>query len=138
MSLKLECQTNWIFTQIRVSLKYECQSNWKTKQIENVVNPKTSKSASIGRISILFFGQSGEASWWRVCYQRGLPRLVSKDTISSGDEGERRDFCGCLCCAMRRPQLYTFLIKYACSFTCIMNYLLGAPGFWFQLLDQSS
>ena len=21
-------------------------------------------------------GQSGEASWWRVCYQRGLPRLV--------------------------------------------------------------
>ena len=23
-----------------------------------------------------FFGQSGEAYWWRVCYQRGLPRLV--------------------------------------------------------------
>ena len=22
------------------------------------------------------FGQSGEASRWRVCYQRGLPRLV--------------------------------------------------------------
>ena len=22
-------------------------------------------------------GQSGEASRWRVCYQRGLPRLVS-------------------------------------------------------------
>ena len=22
------------------------------------------------------FGQSGEAYWWRVCYQRGLPRLV--------------------------------------------------------------
>ena len=21
-------------------------------------------------------GQSGEASWWRVCYQRGLPHLV--------------------------------------------------------------
>ena len=21
-------------------------------------------------------GQCGEASWWRVCYQRGLPRLV--------------------------------------------------------------
>ena len=21
-------------------------------------------------------GQSDEASWWRVCYQRGLPRLV--------------------------------------------------------------
>ena len=23
-----------------------------------------------------FFSQSGEAYWWRVCYQRGLPRLV--------------------------------------------------------------
>ena len=23
-----------------------------------------------------FFGQSGEAYRWRVCYQRGLPRLV--------------------------------------------------------------
>ena len=23
----------------------------------------------------LFFGQSGETYWWRVCYQRGLPRL---------------------------------------------------------------
>ena len=22
------------------------------------------------------FGQGGEASWWRVCYQRGLPRVV--------------------------------------------------------------
>ena len=26
--------------------------------------------------SSLFFGQSGEAYRWRVCYQRGLPRLV--------------------------------------------------------------
>ena len=25
---------------------------------------------------IFFFGQSGEAYQWRVCYQRGLPRLV--------------------------------------------------------------
>ena len=25
-----------------------------------------------------FFGQSGEAYWWRVFYQRGLPRLVSQ------------------------------------------------------------
>ena len=25
---------------------------------------------------IFFFGQSGEVYWWRVCYQRGLPRLV--------------------------------------------------------------
>ena len=26
-----------------------------------------------------FFGQSGGASRWRVCYQRGLPRLVFED-----------------------------------------------------------
>ena len=25
---------------------------------------------------LFFFGQSGEARRWRVCYQRGLPRLV--------------------------------------------------------------
>ena len=25
---------------------------------------------------LLNIGKSGEASWWRVCYQRGLPRLV--------------------------------------------------------------
>ena len=28
-------------------------------------------------IFFLFFGQSGGASQWRVCYQRGLARLVS-------------------------------------------------------------
>ena len=28
-----------------------------------------------------FFGQSGEAYQWRVCYQRGLPRLVYHDII---------------------------------------------------------
>ena len=27
-------------------------------------------------IYIFFYGQCGEASRWRVCYQRGLPRLV--------------------------------------------------------------
>ena len=25
---------------------------------------------------IIFFCQSSLASWWRVCYQQGLPRLV--------------------------------------------------------------
>ena len=29
-------------------------------------------------IFFFFFGQRGEAYWWRVCYQRGLPRLVFK------------------------------------------------------------
>ena len=27
-------------------------------------------------IFILFFGESGEAFRWRVCYQQGLPHLV--------------------------------------------------------------
>ena len=25
---------------------------------------------------LFFIGQSGEASWWRVCYHRGLPRAA--------------------------------------------------------------
>ena len=29
----------------------------------------------------LFFGQSGGASWWMVCYQPGLPRLVQQRYI---------------------------------------------------------
>ena len=54
MSVKFECHKNWNSTQFRVSLLYECHSNWKTKDIEKVVNPKTSKSAYIGWISIQF------------------------------------------------------------------------------------
>ena len=27
-------------------------------------------------LSFFFCGQSGEVYWWRVCFQRGLPRLV--------------------------------------------------------------
>ena len=34
-------------------------------------------SRHVSRVTChMFFGQSGEAYWWRVCYQRGLPRLV--------------------------------------------------------------
>ena len=51
MSLKFECHRNWNFSPILI---YEYHSNFNTKQIEKVDNPKTSKSASIGRISILF------------------------------------------------------------------------------------
>ena len=37
-------------------------------------------------IYFIFFGQRGEAYRWRVCYQRGLPRLVliyldNKDSV---------------------------------------------------------
>ena len=31
----------------------------------------------VSRVTFFFFfGQSGLASWWRVCYQRGIPSLV--------------------------------------------------------------
>ena len=30
----------------------------------------------VSGVMYIFFGQSGGASWWRVFYQRGLPRLV--------------------------------------------------------------
>ena len=70
ISLKLDCHSNWnvtqigmshklVFTQIEFSLKLECHSNMNVTQIGRlngtVVNPKTSYSASIGQISILFF-----------------------------------------------------------------------------------
>ena len=61
-TLKLECHLNWIVKQIGMSLKLECHSNWKTNYIEKVVNPKTSKSASVGQILILFFYQARESS----------------------------------------------------------------------------
>ena len=54
-SLKLKFHSNCNVTQIGMSFKFECHSNLKTKQIEKVENPKTSKSASIGLILILLF-----------------------------------------------------------------------------------
>ena len=38
---------------------------------------------------LFFFGKSGEAYRWRVCYQRGLPRLVfNLFNFFSGQSGE--------------------------------------------------
>ena len=37
----------------------------------------------------LFFGQSGEAYRWRVCYQRGLLRLVTKNTCACSRENSQ-------------------------------------------------
>ena len=54
ISLKMKCHSNWNVTQIKKSLKFAFHSNWETKLIEKVVNPKTPKSASIGRILIQF------------------------------------------------------------------------------------
>ena len=41
---------------------------------------------------IIFFLQSDEAYWWRVCYQRGLPRLVVME--SSFDEQKKEEEIG--------------------------------------------
>ena len=54
MSIKMEHNSKWNETHNELSLKFECHLNWKTKYIEKVVNPKTSNSSSLGRISILF------------------------------------------------------------------------------------
>ena len=57
----MEFPSNWNVTQIGFPLKLKCHSNINVTQIgrlnllKKVVNPKTSKSASIGRISILFY-----------------------------------------------------------------------------------
>ena len=37
----------------------------------------------MSHVAFFFFGQSGEAYRWRVCYQRGLPRLVSVEVSIS-------------------------------------------------------
>ena len=62
----------------------------------------------------LFFGQSGEASRWRVCYQRGLPRLVfsnmdlcarmTKSTLAKGQNYLHAGFylVSCILCLFIR------------------------------------
>ena len=45
----------------------------KKKNLHFVYNTKKQKQKNNPTQKI---GQSGEANWWRVCYQRGLPRLV--------------------------------------------------------------
>ena len=64
MSLKLKYHSNWKVTRIGMSHKLKCHSNWKTILIEKVVSPKTSKSASIGRILSLLL-LYGKSKFWR-------------------------------------------------------------------------
>ena len=43
-----------------------------------IVHPPKRVTCHVSHVTFfLFFLQSGEAYRWRVCYQRGLPRLVS-------------------------------------------------------------
>ena len=39
-----------------------------------------------------FFAQSGEAYWWRICYQQGLPCLVSFCLLNFLDKFQSKDF----------------------------------------------
>ena len=42
------------------------------------------------KLYIYFFrGQFGGPSWWRVCYQRGLPRLVNIVSLFGQEEGNK-------------------------------------------------
>ena len=41
---------------------------------------------------LFFFGQSGEAFRSRVCYQRGLPRLVYRNVLKSPRGQEQLDY----------------------------------------------
>ena len=44
--------------------------------LENVLENVHTPPRVTCQMSGVFFLQNGWASWWRVCYQRGLPRLV--------------------------------------------------------------
>ena len=45
----------------------------------------------------IFIGQSGETSRWRVCYQRGLPRLVLFDhTVAVVSSSSVQTMCSCI------------------------------------------
>ena len=39
-------------------------------------------------LSFFFFEQTGGATWWRVGYQRGLPRLVYMSIVHNGPPSE--------------------------------------------------
>ena len=40
---------------------------------------------------LLFFGKSGDAYWWRVCYKRGLPHLVFIPEDQSNEQLNSQD-----------------------------------------------
>ena len=58
----------------------------------------------------LFFGQSGGASRWRVCYQRGLTRLVPQSTLNQSVNQSVSDGGDCRT-APARQGLLNFLDK---------------------------
>ena len=67
-SAKLEYLSQILVTATLSSSNIGFQSN-------TVLQYRNGTSCSVAFFSS-FFGQSGGAYWWRVCYQRGQPRLV--------------------------------------------------------------
>ena len=66
----------WCF-QSQNRLSYNFLRDFKSQRTSNCITG--SRVTAILLNGWIFpIGQSGEASWWRVCYQRGLPRLVFK------------------------------------------------------------
>ena len=69
-------------------------------------------------IFFLFFGQSGEAYRWRVCYQWGLPRLVSNTKTKSKSN------------LLRRRQLSVppgLAVQYGQHLSCCQGYVSQPP-----------
>ena len=67
MCTRVTCQVSPITCQVS---RVMCHVSGVTCQVSGVM-------CQVSHVSF-FLGQSGEASRWRVCYQRGLPRLVLK------------------------------------------------------------
>ena len=69
--------------------------------------------------SSFFCGQSGEAYWWTVCYQRGLPRLVLH--ISTCQEVSRRVISTCAlqyCLSISFCPSFGYKLELQLKFTC--------------------
>ena len=59
----------------------------------------------------IFFRQSGKARWWRVSYQRGLPRLINTLSLVSMDFFFKVVFVLLKNTKVKRNRKYTYLKK---------------------------
>ena len=62
--------------------------------VSHVICHMSGVTCHMSHLFLFFFGQSGEAYWWRVCYQRGLPYLFSK--YATKKQGSA-DCCSLVC-----------------------------------------
>ena len=109
-----------------------CHMSCVTCHVSGVTCQVSHVSCHMSRKKIYIFflpGQSGEASRWRVCYQRGQPRLVL-DTLPNGMNAfiwwtrpkvlQSPMIFGLTCTLRLRPEL---------TFKEIMNPWMTKPGF---------